>query len=954
MNGESAQNKSTGRRRRNTWLQSIGAAVIAGAIYLSGTLAPLERSLLDFRFGLAQREASKSLVIVEIDQESLKSLDVWPWPRGYHATVLSRLIDAGAIEIALDIDFSSRSVPEMDRNLASALKRARGHVVLPTFRQTVPNASGGFKFLYTAPIPQFGRQVRIASVNVIPDSDGFVRRHATTDFWENGAVPSMVAVLAAPARPSLEIFQIDFGIRPDTIPRISYADVLAGAFDPEMVRGRKVIVGAIDISLGDPFAVPVYQTLPGPVVLALTYESIVQGRALYGSAPWMILAITLIIVLAFGRRFQVWSWRKGILAVAVLGCGYTGLAIAVQYATPLILDTTPWFLATLLVFASSLVSRIDHQNIRLLVSGLRLRSTGELVRNIVEGSADAIFTISRDMLVEVANPAAETIFGVEEGELESRPVETLLPELGDSVEILRGYSGAPACEVQGIRDDGSTVPLELTVSEMRVDGRRQYLVMARDITDRKAQQKLLEYLALHDSLTGLPNRALLFDRLEHSISLAERQGQPLGLLLLDLDRFKEINDTLGHAVGDTLLAEVGQALRDPLRATDTIARLGGDEFAVLLPSVTGPEQAVEIAGRVALALQRPFKVEGFSLDVSVSVGIAMYPEHGTDANQLMRSADVAMYMAKGNKEGCAMYDASADSNSIRSLAMGSELRRAMEDGQLVVNYQPQIDITLRRLVGAEALVRWQHPRYGLIPPDEFINLAEQTGLIRQLTRWMVGKSVRQMALWKKEELEIGMSLNLSARNLSEEDLAETISKVLKNHEIEAQLLTLEITESAIMGNPDRVLESIRQLSEIGVRLAIDDFGSGYSSLAYLKNLPVDELKIDKSFVINMVEDSDDAIIVRSTIDLAHNLGLFVVAEGVEGEPHLRVLETFGCDVAQGYHIARPMAANQFMDWVQTHTTHVAEDGGAPAGRYLARRPHVVEVEAPKKTGTKIR
>ena len=943
MSGEIRQ-KQRNRRRRAQWLRSLGAAAIAGAIYLSGALDPLERALSDVRFGVAQRDASGSVLIVEIDLESLNSLDVWPWPRGNHATVVDRLIMAGATQVALDIDLSSRSSPDMDKRLEAALSRAGGRVILPAFRQTV---SGDGETVYTAPIPAFRRQVRVASVGTIPDRDGLIRRHAASDDWENGPVPSMPALLAEPVRPPLEVFHIDFGIRPASIPRLSYVDVLAGAFDPAVVAGRKVIVGATAVELGDHFATPLYMTLPGPVVQALAYESIIQERALYRGAPWLILAGSLIVALLLGRRFHVWSWRRGLAAVGVLSIAFMALAVAVQYWTALMLEVTPWVLAGLLLYASSLASRIDRRDLRLFVRGARLRRGNALVRGVVENSSDIILTVSQDMMIGLANTAAEKAFGVSRDSLSGRPVESLFPDIGHRPGSMDAYlhEAAGACEIDGVHADGSVVSLELTVDEIRVDGARHFVIVARDVSARQAHEKLLEYLALHDTLTGLPNRALLMDRLEHSISAARRQKQPLALMLLDLDRFKEINDTLGHAVGDRLLTEVGNALGKPLRDSDTIARLGGDEFAVLLPNVTGTEQALEVAERVSIALRRPFPIDGLTLEIGVSIGIAVYPEHGEDASQLMRSADVAMYIAKRDRSVLAFYDPEKDDNSVRNLAMGGELRNALDKDQLVLCYQPKIDVATHRLVGVEALVRWQHPVYGLVPPSEFISLAEQTGLIRQLSRWVLGKSVRQLVAWSRDGLDIGLAMNLSPRNLHEEDLAATVKRVLKENPVAPGRLTLEITENAIMLDPGRVLDALRQLGETGVRLAIDDFGTGYSSLAYLKNLPVDELKIDKSFIDNIIDDDKGAVIVRSTIDLAHNLGLNVVAEGVEGESQMHSLEAFGCDVAQGYHIARPLPLKEFSEWLYTHTHAVAGSDKLPAGRYLARGIELMTAEA---------
>ncbi len=936
MAGETGQRRRSGRLEMR-WVQSLGAGLLATILYASGILTPVERLLSEMRFGLSGRDASGTLVVVGIDPESLKQLDDRPWPRGYHAAVIDRLVDAGAEMIAFDIDLGSYSTPVEDGKLEESLARAGGRVVLPAFRQAAGGLDGGKGVTnYTAPMPAFRRQAQIASVNAVPESDGLVWRHSASDKWSDGILPTMAGMLADGGFVSLGLFYVDYGIRPSSLPYLSYVDVMAGDFDPAVVAGRKVIVGATAIELGDQFTVPYYRNLPGPVLQALAYESLVQGRVLHRAAPWLIVVGIFASAFGFGRIFRFSSWRRGLAGGGVFVVIAIGVSVAAQIWLPIMLEVTPWIAAVVILFVSELGFWIDRQELTLLVRGARLRRSTALMRSVVESSSDGILSVSRDLVIELANPAAETLFGAERNELIGRSLETLVPSF-DSVEALTIHLAEQrgSREIEGVRVDGGEVPLEVTVDSMQLDGQQHFVVIGRDVTVRQAQQKLLEYLALHDTLTGLPNRTLLMDRLDHAISMAEREGKPLALMLLDLDRFKEINDTLGHGVGDSLLTEVGRMLGAPLRSTDTIARLGGDEFAVLLPAVSGPTQALDVAGRIADALRKPFPVDNLTLEVGVSIGVALYPDHGTDASALMRSADVAMYVAKGDHSTVSLYDPYRDTNSVRNLSMSGELRKALDDDELVLFLQPQVEVTGGRVTGAEALVRWQHPRYGLVPPVEFISLAEQTGVIRPLSRWILGKAVRQLAEWEQRGLSLGLSINLSPRNLHEDDLAEVVSGLLAKHKVAPERLTLEITENAIMTDPESALHAIHMLKACNVRLAIDDFGTGYSSLAYLKTLPVDELKIDKSFVMQMTTDRSDEVIVRSTIDLAHNLGLSVVAEGVEADPHLVALRRLGCDIAQGYYISRPFDSSAFLAWLEgwkgfAAEAQKAEDGAASA------------------------
>lgn len=438
----------------------------------------------------------------------------------------------------------------------------------------------------------------------------------------------------------------------------------------------------------------------------------------------------------------------------------------------------------------------------------------------------------------------------------------------------------------------------------------------------KEQLERAEHLALHDRLTDLPNRALLVSRLKDSIAQAQQTDGRLALLMIDLDRFKEVNDTLGHHYGDSLLRQVGTRFFDAMRAEDTVARLGGDEFAVLLPDcdVTA---AVETALRLQSTLETLFSVDEFNLDVGASIGMAVFPDHGTDVTSLLRHADVAMYVAKRSGDPYAVYRPELDVHSPQRLALAGELREAIEHGEFSLHYQPKLGLDDGRLVGAEALVRWRRPNGIIVQPDLFIPVAEQSGLIRMLTRWVLDQGLQQHACWREAGLHIPLAVNVSMRDLHDPDLPRAVQAVLSRWQVQPEDLLLEITESSLMAEPARALETAIELSRIGVRLAVDDFGTGYSSLAYLKRLPVEELKIDKSFVGAMASDEEDASIVRSIIGLAHDLGLNVVAEGVEENSSWNMLKSLGCDVAQGYFISRPVPADELTAWLSTRRGDLA-------------------------------
>ncbi|MCC5950715.1 MAG: EAL domain-containing protein [Acidimicrobiia bacterium] len=436
-----------------------------------------------------------------------------------------------------------------------------------------------------------------------------------------------------------------------------------------------------------------------------------------------------------------------------------------------------------------------------------------------------------------------------------------------------------------------------------------------DVTDRTMAAEVLRRQALHDALTGLPNRAMLLERLRMAIRAAPEGQTSAALLMMDLNQFKDVNDALGHDHGDRLLIEMSRRLQRELRDADTIARLGGDEFAVL---VTGEEASARVdkyATIIHEALEHPFALGGIDVQVSAAIGVVRYPEHGADADSLVQRADVAMYLAKRNGVPVVEYDAEHDRSSIRRLALLGELRKAINEDQLELHYQPSVDLDTGRVGSAEALVRWRHPEHGMVPPAEFIELAELSGLIDPLTRWVLTAGIHQAQAWAEAGTPLRVAMNLSVRNLYDPTLVPWLEELLRREQVDPHLIKLEVTESELMDDPAKAMDVLSEVRAMGVATSIDDFGTGYSSLAYLKHLPIDELKIDRSFVGDMVHDSSDATIVRSTIDLAHNLGLGVVAEGVEDGATLAELAALGCDRAQGYFITRPVPADVCTAWL---------------------------------------
>jgi diguanylate cyclase (GGDEF)-like protein len=447
-----------------------------------------------------------------------------------------------------------------------------------------------------------------------------------------------------------------------------------------------------------------------------------------------------------------------------------------------------------------------------------------------------------------------------------------------------------------------------------IDG---YLAIAADITEHKAAKQQIEFLAYRDVLTGLPNRLLLQDRFEQATAYADRAGTRVALLFLDLDNFKSINDSLGHAVGDLLLKEIASRLAECVRDTDTISRQGGDEFLIVLPDLSDADAVAPVLNKIRDRMKAPFVINGNEFSSSVSMGVAIYPDDGDNFDTLLKKADMAMYRAKeAGRNTYQFFDEQMNVEAIEYLSLKNGLRRAVERGEFILHYQPQINLASGAVVGVEALLRWSHPELGMVAPARFIPVAEESGLIVPIGEWVMREACRQAMAWKSAGLpELIMAVNLSAVQFKRGDVEQTVINALEESGFDPHLLELELTESILIHNTESVLASVKRLKLLGVTLSIDDFGTGYSSLSYLKRFSVDKLKIDQSFIRDLATDPDDAAITLAIIQMARSLNLKTIAEGVENADMLASLRKFQCDEVQGYHFARPMPADEFAHYL---------------------------------------
>jgi diguanylate cyclase (GGDEF)-like protein/PAS domain S-box-containing protein len=558
---------------------------------------------------------------------------------------------------------------------------------------------------------------------------------------------------------------------------------------------------------------------------------------------------------------------------------------------------------------------LEHANeqLQLLGSAVENVAEGVVVMARVDGDDPLRVTFVNQGFVRVTGYRAEDVIGKSMRQLcTSDAAQSVWDALDDSVRIDSPFEA----EVTALRADGSAYALELHLTPVRgVGAASHWIGMLRDVSDRKAHLDALQHQAQHDALTGLPNRVLLHERIEQSILVTRRHGKPFALLFLDLDGFKEINDAYGHYTGDILLTQVGERLGGSLGVDDTVARLGGDEFAIVLNEPAEVHDGAQLSASLLASLERPFVIEGHELVVGASIGVVYCPAHGTDPTTLMRRADVAMYAAKAARAGTMIYDPRQDVHSPARMQLLNELRSSIDDEHLTLHYQPEIDIGSGHAVRVEALLRWNRADGTQLLPDEFLPLVAASETMDRISRWVLDKAIGDCREWHELGLDVGVSVNLSAYNLRDRQLPSFIETSLRQRGIAPRQLTIEITESGVLSEAVMAAGTFQALREIGVGLSIDDFGTGYSSLVHLKHLPFTELKIDRTFTDEMLTNEEDAAIVRSTIDLGHELGRSIVAEGVESQEVLDQLRRYGCDCAQGYFISRPLEKSALLDWL---------------------------------------
>ena len=546
-----------------------------------------------------------------------------------------------------------------------------------------------------------------------------------------------------------------------------------------------------------------------------------------------------------------------------------------------------------------------------------IRDSEERLRKFADATNEGIVFVEAGVIVD-CNEAAARMMRMTHAELVGRRHQDFIaPEDIETVigNIRAGFERP--YEITLVRDDGSKFAVELVGKNLVYAGVTHRMTVLRDISDRKQAEARIQFLAHHDTLTHLPNRTLLLDRIQVTLANARRNQTEVGIMFIDLDNFKTINDSLGHYAGDELLKRVAARVQSCLRNADLLGRFGGDEFLVVLADLANAEDIAPVAKKIANAISEPFSFDDQSLSVSASIGVSVFPRDGETPDSLIRNADAAMYLAKEHgRNNWQFFQPSLNKKAFQALALESGIRKAIKESEFTLHYQPEVRTNTRQPTAVEALIRWNHPKLGLVGPDQFIATAEHRGLIIPIGRWVINEAIRQAREWVDLGLAIPIAINLSAIQFKQKDLVEDIAARLQEYDISGQMIELELTESLFLEDVNATTKTLGRLKDLGVTLAVDDFGTGYSSLAYLKRYPIDKVKIDRSFVRDIPGDDDDVAITVAIINLAASLSLRVVAEGVETEEQAYFLEEHQCDFLQGYHIARPLAAGDALAWLK--------------------------------------
>lgn len=927
-------------RRWNWWL--VGVATLLGLSWFNPSF--LQRlDLLAYDLLVPTRPVmAQPPVVIAIDDASLSELGRWPWPRARHAAMVDRLTEAGAAAIGMAVLFGEPDLDDLagDAALAEAIAR-QGRVVLPVAPALQTNGRIDPALLMPAWVLKAANALpTLGHVDVEMDLDGQARRLYLQAGYGRADLPALALAVRQRVEPGqrnapLPGFRAGSAIgdagtnwvrdyevmlpRMGSLPTVSFASALRDPQQLALVRGRGVFIGVTATGLGGELVTPLtgrQSTLSAVEFHAQAYAALVQHALLQRTSPLAPFLLALLVL----SSIALWPWTDGrqvLWASSLLGLPLLTSAI--------LLHATHWWLPPALATLVLAVALMAWLAARFQLVGRQLLQSRQHSVATLHAIGDAVITLdARGHSIQYANPSAVLLLG--RHDLAGMPLQqafALMPDglsrLPPAVEAcleqnrrvaLSGHLSLTATDGVRVRFLSANVD-PLCSPEGQPDGA---VIVLSDVTNALVAARDREYAATHDALTGLPNRTMLQERLVEVLARVNRRGNNAAILFLDLDRFKQINDSLGHRTGDEVLKIVAQRLRHLTRDTDTVARWGGDEFVVVLEDLVDQEGAVAAATKVVDVLSQDIDMDeafgNLRLPCAVSVGVVMSPQDGSDVDDLLSKADMAMYRAKAQPQAAFQFWSDDSNTGMQTrLALEIDMRHGLREHQFVLHYQPQFTLDHRRLVGMEVLMRWQRTPDKLVMPNDFIGVAEGSGLIVDLGAWAILETARQIARWLAAGLKpVPLAVNISARQCLNRDLVQVVRLALSETRIPPGLLRLEITETTALSDADQVIGLLLAIRALGVGLVLDDFGTGYSSLAHLKRFPVDELKIDRSFVTDVTTNKSDLAIVRATIALAHGLDMRVVAEGIETQEQSRFLAEECCDIAQGYFFGFPQSA----------------------------------------------
>jgi len=772
--------------------------------------------------------------------------------------------------------------------------------VLPSFKQPGPDST----VIFNKPLNKFSAHAWTAIVNVPIERDGLARRYSLGQKLGHEFLPSMGALLAGKYNDEGTSFLIDFGIRSNTIEMVSYIDVLNG--NPETLarlKNKKLIIGGTALELGDRFSIPNGGIVSGPVLQALAAESILLGRELHwtsGTVSAIALGLLALMMTLLWRRF---SAHKRIGLLIVTAALLEASAYLLQSYFPIAFDTALLHIA---IVAYVIATVIDEIDLRALLS----RIAENRFHRIAVSLGDGLVCTDKDFTITVWNPSAAAMFGYTADEMIGQPFSRICA-ISESLPFLvhdpDGQRASKVSEFDGIRRDGEIFPVEGNFAAWQGTDGIQHGAVLRDISLRKRAEEKVRFLAEHDPLTGLINRHTFESKLEHIVSGADIT--PLALLIVGIDSFQQINDLLGHSTGDAVLRAVAQRLQYAAIEKGIVARLNGDEFAIAAPGI---ENIHTFATDISDAFRLPIVSEGRSHTITVTIGASVFPTDGKTADELISNCHLALRRAKVTDRGeCTLFEPAIRREMEDRLRLEVELVLAAERNEFELFYQPQIKLGSGEIIGAEALIRWRHPERGLVSPALFMPVVNTSSISAKVSQWVLETACRQGRIWEAQGHPLRVGVNLSPSQLHSGDLAATVADVLANTELTPSLLELEVTEDILLLDEKRVLATFQRIQDLGVRIVFDDFGTGYASLSYLKKFPLDGLKIDQSFVRELLTNRDDAAIVGSTLALSKQLGLSVIAEGIEDKATADFLALMGCQEGQGYLFGRPAPVAEF-------------------------------------------